>query len=182
MSTDKPTTRKPTTPKATTRRPATRKPAAAKTVHAESASPVDVTVEVTVDEAAVADRVRKPLYASVGVADLAVERVRAARSTVEASAQTATRTVRTLPQTLPILVRGRLEALPQRINVVSGTYAGLAERGSKVVSSVRGSAGTSIAVEQAKTARAQVKGAATSVRKAAGAAEKVAGSLLSRLG
>jgi hypothetical protein len=48
------------------------------------------------------------------------------------------------------------------------TYAKLAERGEKLVKSVRKSAYTKRAVDQIKTARGQVKGAATSVRKAAG--------------
>jgi hypothetical protein len=48
------------------------------------------------------------------------------------------------------------------------SYSKLAQRGEKLVSSVRRSANTRRAVDQIKTARTQVKGAATSVRKAAG--------------
>jgi hypothetical protein len=46
-------------------------------------------------------------------------------------------------------------------------YASLANRGEKLVSSVRRSAYTRRAADQIKTARTQVKGAATSIRKAA---------------
>jgi hypothetical protein len=48
------------------------------------------------------------------------------------------------------------------------TYTKLADRGEKLVKSVRKSAYTRRAADQIKTARSQVKGAATSVRKAAG--------------
>ena len=47
-------------------------------------------------------------------------------------------------------------------------YTELAQRGEKLVSSVRRSVYTKRASNQIKTARVQVKGAATSVRKAAG--------------
>lgn len=48
----------------------------------------------------------------------------------------------------------------------SKTYRDLAERGERIASSVKRSAYTQRAMDQSKTARAQVKGAATSVRKA----------------
>jgi len=47
------------------------------------------------------------------------------------------------------------------------TYAKLADRGEKLVTSVRKSAYTRRAAGQIKTARTQIKGAATGVRKAA---------------
>jgi hypothetical protein len=48
------------------------------------------------------------------------------------------------------------------------SYAQLADRGEKLVQSIRKSAYTRRAAGQIKTARGQVKGAATSIRKAAG--------------
>jgi hypothetical protein len=51
---------------------------------------------------------------------------------------------------------------------VAKLYTELAQRGEKLVSSVRRSVYTKRASNQIKTARVQVKGAATSVRKAAG--------------
>jgi len=51
---------------------------------------------------------------------------------------------------------------------IAKSYSNLAQRGEKLVSSVRKSAYTRRAVDQMKTARTQVKGATTSVRKAAG--------------
>jgi hypothetical protein len=55
-----------------------------------------------------------------------------------------------------------------RRKVFFKTYATLAERGEKLVKSVRKSAYTKRAADQITTARSQVKGAATSIRKAAG--------------
>jgi hypothetical protein len=51
--------------------------------------------------------------------------------------------------------------------VILKSYSKLAQRGEKLVSSVRKSAYTRRAADQIKTARTQVKGATTSVRKAA---------------
>ncbi len=197
---------KPTPRKRTPRKPAA--PVIEATEVTVTTPPVDVTVDVAVD----AGRVRKPLYAYVGAADVAIEKlkalpesysssltlavttaqaqVKAARETVESSAQTATRTVRSLPATLPIVVKGQLETLPVK---ALGAYAGLAERGQKVVTSVRSNPAAKSALEQArlqariaqaqvKGAQGQVMGAATSVRRAAGAAEKAAGSLVGKLG
>jgi len=48
------------------------------------------------------------------------------------------------------------------------TYQDLADRGQKVVRSIRTSSATKRAVSQTKTARSRVRAAATSVRKAAG--------------
>ena len=49
-------------------------------------------------------------------------------------------------------------------------YQGLAQRGEKVVASIRRSAATRRAIDQTKVARSQVKAATTSVRKAANSA------------
>jgi hypothetical protein len=49
---------------------------------------------------------------------------------------------------------------------VSKTYRDLADRGEKLVSSIRGSAYTHRAMDQATVAQTQVKAASTSVRKA----------------
>jgi hypothetical protein len=58
-------------------------------------------------------------------------------------------------------------AKAQRENA-SDSYRDLAGRGEKIVSSIRRSVYTKRAVDQAKTARTQVKAAATSIRKSAG--------------
>jgi hypothetical protein len=57
-------------------------------------------------------------------------------------------------------------ALEQRKQLLKG-YGDLARRGEKLVASIRTSAYTRRAVDQAKTARSQVKSAVTGVRKTA---------------
>ena len=109
---------------------------------------------------------RRGLYAYVGVADLAVEKIRelpSFQSQLIAG-------VRELPQTL----RSSLTGLQGKVNEtyvdvsekVTDTYSDLASRGEKLVSSIRKDPATTTATDQVKTARSQVKGARTSVRKA----------------
>jgi hypothetical protein len=61
-------------------------------------------------------------------------------------------------------------------------YQGLAERGEKLARSIRGSAYTRTAFEQAKSARSQVKAATTSVRKAAGSTATAAKAAAKKVG
>ncbi len=148
-------------------------------------------VKATVDATAVVDldRVRKPFYAYVGVADLAVEKLRELPSfyshgvtTAQAQMNQARGSVKNLPES----VREQLETLPNQLQALPakarGTYADLVKRGHKLVTSVRNSPSTKAAVEQAKTARAQAKGAATSMRRAAGAVEKAVESNAAKVG
>jgi ElaB/YqjD/DUF883 family membrane-anchored ribosome-binding protein len=120
------------------------------------------------------DRVRKPFYAYVGVADLAVEKLRSLPevyvhgvNTAQAQVQQARGSVKTLPGT----VREQLTSLPSK---ASSTYAELVKRGEKLVTTVRNNPNTKLAVKQAKTARTQAKAATTSVRRSVSSAEKAA--------
>jgi hypothetical protein len=69
----------------------------------------------------------------------------------------------------------------QRKSIVK-SYSKLAQRGEKLVSSVRKSAYTRRAADQIKTARTQVKGAATSVRKAAGSTAQASKAAAKKVG
>ncbi len=162
------------TAKATT----TRTPDAT-TVHAKAS-----TKTAAVDAGAVIDldRVRKPFYAYVGVADLAVEKLRNLPefyahgvNTAQAQVQQARGSVKTLPVT----VREQLTSLPSK---ASSTYAELVKRGQKLVTTVRNNPNTKLAVKQAKTARTQAKAATTSVRRSASSAEKAAEETASEVG
>jgi len=84
------------------------------------------------------------LYAPLGAGQLVVEKTREASKKAWTFAQ-------------------------KRRKKVLRSYEDLAKRGEKLVTSVRRSAYTSRAVDQAKSARSQVKAAATSVRKTASA-------------
>jgi hypothetical protein len=61
-----------------------------------------------------------------------------------------------------------VDVVKHRRELARKTYRDMTERGEKLVGSVSRSAYTKRAVEQAKTARSQVKAASTSVRKAVG--------------
>jgi hypothetical protein len=62
------------------------------------------------------------------------------------------------------------------------TYRGLADRGEKLTQSIRRSAYTKAAFDQAKVARTQVKAASTSVRKAAGSTATAAKAATKKVG
>ncbi|HEX4015704.1 MAG TPA: hypothetical protein VHX15_03120 [Frankiaceae bacterium] len=149
------------------------------------------TKPVTVETTAVVDldRVRKPFYAYVGVADLAVEKLRELPSFYSqgfTNAQAQVNQARGSVKGLPESVRSQLETIPTQLQALPakarGTYADLVKRGHKLVTSVSNNPSTKAAVKQAKTARAQAKGAATSIRRAAGAAEKAVESNATKVG
>jgi hypothetical protein len=174
---------KPTTPTKPASKPTTRtrRTGAANTKVTASAranragSKADVGAAVGADTTVDLDRVRKPFYAYVGVADLAARTLRALPEAYTAGVTESVDAVKTLP----IVVRGQLAAIPAKAR---DAYTDLADRGQKLVTSVLKSASTKAAVEQVKTARSQVKGAATSVRKAAAAGEKAAESAADKIG
>jgi len=161
-----------TTPTTTRTRTATTGTKAKATKPAADESPV-VTPDV-VD----LNPVSKPLFAYVGAADLAVEKLRALPeayaqgvNSAVSSAQAQVNQARGSVKTLPVVVRGQLTALP---NKAKDTYAELVERGHKLVTTVQQNPSTQAALKQAKTARAQAKGATTSALKSVKSVEKVA--------
>jgi hypothetical protein len=138
----------------------------------------------TVDASAVVDlnRVSKPLYAYVGVADLAVEKLRALPDVYVSGVKTAQASVNQAAgsvKTLPVVVREQLSTIPAK---AKGTYADLVKRGQKLATTVRNNPNTKAAVAQAKTARSQAKGAATSARRSVNSAEKVAEATAAKTG
>jgi hypothetical protein len=138
----------------------------------------------TVQTDAVIDlaRVRKPFYAYVGVADLAVAKLRTLPVYYSAGVQTAqsqVNTARGSVKTLPVVVREQLTSLPDK---AKGTYADLVKRGEKLVKTVRSNPNTKAAVTQAKTARSQAKGAATSVKRSVRSANKAAETTAPKVG
>jgi uncharacterized phage infection (PIP) family protein YhgE len=138
----------------------------------------------SVDADAIIDlnRVRKPFYAYVGVADLAVEKLRALPEVYVQGVNTAqaqVNTAREQVKTLPDLVREQLTTLPTKAR---STYDGLVNRGQKLVTSVRNNPNTKAAVRQARTARTQAKGATTSARRSAASAEKAAEAAAAKTG
>ncbi len=162
------------TAKATTTR--TRRTA---TVDAKATTKVGtIDADATVD----LNMVRKPFYAYVGVADLAVEKLRALPEVYGQSFSTAQAQVnhaRGSVKTLPDAVREQISTLPTK---VEEAYADLVKRGHKLVTTVRSNPNTQVAIKQAKTARSQAKAAATSARRSVNSAEKVAEDTASHTG
>jgi hypothetical protein len=146
---------------------ATTKATTTRTRSTATASAKARTKPATVDATAVIDldRVRKPFYAYVGVADLAVEKLRALPEVYThgfSTAQAQVNQARGSFKHLPDDIREQLQALPKK---ASESYADLVKRGHKLVTTVRNNPSTKAAVRQAKTARSQAKAAATSARR-----------------
>ena len=117
-----------------------------------------------------------PLFAAVGVTDLAVEKVREARvRATKVSTDCA-------PDLEPAKVVAQVKELPavalNQSLVMGGKvtegYEDLAARGKKLVSRIRNQQATKDLVAQAEVAVAQAKGAVTSARNAAAEIEKSA--------
>jgi hypothetical protein len=125
--------------------------------------------KTTTPDAVDVNRVSKPLYAYVGIADLAVEKLRTLPEAYAQSVSSTQAQVRGSVKTLPIVVRGQLTALP---NKAKDTYADLVERGHQLISTLQNNPGAKAALKQAKTARAQAKGATTSAFRSVKSAEK----------
>lgn len=127
-------------------------------------------------------RVSKPFYAYVGVADLAVAKLRTlpVYYTVGVHmAEAQVTSARGSVKTLPVAVREQLTSLPDK---AKGTYADLVKRGEKLVKTVRNNPNAQAAVSQAKTARSQAKGAATSVKRSVRSANKAAETTAPKVG
>lgn len=118
------------------------------------------TIQANADARVAIPDARRGLYAYVGVADLAVEKLKTLPELQEQVVAGFKTQVRELPQTLRA-------ALTEASESVSDTYGELADRGEKLVTSIRRAPATRRAEEQVKIAKAQAKGARTSVRKAA---------------
>ncbi len=128
------------------------------------------------------DRVRKPFYAYVGVADLAVEKLRTLPEVYThgfTTAQAQVTQARGSFKTLPVTSASRSRRCRRR---PASTYADLVKRGHKLVTTVRNNPNTQAAVRQAKTARAQAKAAATSARRSVSSAEKAAEQTATKVG
>ena len=143
---------------------ATAKTTTTRTRSTATASAKARTKPATVDATAVVDldRVRKPFYAYVGVADLAVEKLRALPEVYVHGVTTAQAQVtqaRGSFKSLPDSVREQLQALPtRRPRKARGTYADLVKRGQKLVTPCATTPTPRPPSSQAKTARAQAKG------------------------
>ncbi|OHV56513.1 hypothetical protein BCD48_07550 [Pseudofrankia sp. BMG5.36] len=129
--------------------------------------------------------VRKPLYAYVGAADLAVEKLRALPATASTEVRRLSDRVGELtveaakvPTQVGTTVRGLPETVGAQLSGLQGRatqlYNAWANRGEKRVTEIRRSPTTEEAVTRTKTAVSRTKAASTSARRAADAVGKAA--------
>ena len=133
---------------------------------------IDADVEVNLSA------VRRPLYAYVGAADFAVEKLRDLPAVsaqrvqeVQASVKQAQAQAQEQAKARRAAVREQLNQLPNKARAV---YTDFVVRGQKLVTNLRNNPEAHNAVNEAKNAVRQVRGATTSAKKAAQSGEKAA--------
>jgi hypothetical protein len=150
-------------------------------------------VDLKLNLAEVRKEARKPLFASVGAGDFAVERIKrlpevytGARANYRTAVTTAVKDYRSAVQTLPATVKELPTSLKSSLTELSGKanefYGDFVQRGEKLVTSIRRQPSTQEAVSEAKTAARQTRTAATHARRSAGAGKTAAGSAASKTG
>jgi hypothetical protein len=141
--------------------------------------PASATAEVRIP----ISEVRKPLYASVGVADVAVEKLRSLPSSAGVEVRRLTDRVGELsveavkvPTQVGSAMRGFPDAVGSQLSDLQGRathlYNTWANRGEKRVSGIRRNPATEEAMMRTRTAVSQTRAARTSTRKAADAVGK----------
>jgi len=151
------------------------------------------TVEATGDVKFTLPDPKRGLYAYVGVADYAVEQLRALpryQGAVVEVLRSQVKDLQAQARELPQTLRTSITGLSGKVNEtyvdlsdrVTGSYTEFADRGEKLVSTIRKDPATQAAVEQTKTAKSQVKAARTSVKKAASDAENATGKAGDKIG
>ncbi|MCA1823533.1 MAG: hypothetical protein LC640_04580 [Frankia sp.] len=119
--------------------------------------------------------IRKPFYAAVGSADLAIQKTR------ELPTEAISRMKTTTTQTVNTVV-----ALPVKAAQLSGKatefYGELAVRGQRLVRAIRRQPATEAAIAEAKAAKRQAKGATTSATRATQAAVEAVESAADKIG
>ncbi|EFC79437.1 hypothetical protein [Parafrankia sp. EUN1f] len=130
--------------------------------------------------------VRKPLYASVGAADAAVEKLLTLPATYGTEVRRISDRVSQIPAQavrVPVQVSSAVLSLPitvgSQISDLQGRatelYNSFASRGEKRVAGIRRSPATEEAVKRTRTAASQTRAARTSTRRAASATGRAIG-------
>jgi hypothetical protein len=124
----------------------------------------------------------KPLYAAVGVADLALEQVKDVPADVTARVSKV--------QTALVEVPAQVKALPTRVVELRGevetrvttTYRALTVRGERLVTSIRRQPATAAAIAEGKEAVRKAEAAATAAKKSVKAGEKAVEDAAAKIG
>ena len=135
------------------------------------------------------DEARKPLFAVVGVADLAIEQAKELPSLYAAEARKATERfadVPTVVKTLPAKVedfRTEVEGYAKKAGEqATDLYAKLAVRGERLVTQIRRQPATQAAVAEGKEAVRKAEAAAVAAKKSAKAGEQALEDAAAKLG
>jgi len=123
-----------------------------------------------------ADQAKKPLFAYVGVADLAIERAKeipaeltVATTNVTKKAQALLAEVPAQVTALPVTVRTNVEKASE---LATDLYAKLTVRGERLVTQIRRQPATEAAIAEGKEAVRKAEAAATAAKKSVKAGEK----------
>jgi hypothetical protein len=122
--------------------------------------------------------VRRPLYAYVGAADFAVEKLRDLPTAYAQRVQEVSETVKQAQATAQEQAKARRAAVREQLNQLPdkarAVYTDFVVRGQKLVTNLRNNPEASNAVSEAKAAASEVKDAATHAKRATKSGEKAA--------
>ena len=133
-----------------------------------------------------ADQAKKPLFAYVGVADLAIERAKelpaeltAFNSKVSTKVQALVADVPAQVQALPVTVRTSVEKATEQ---ATDLYSKLTVRGERLVGQIRRQPATEAAIAEGKQAVRKAEAAATAAKKSVKAGEKAVEDAATKIG
>jgi uncharacterized protein YoxC len=131
----------------------------------------------------------KPLFAVVGVADLAIEQAKEVPSFYAAEAKKVSDRIAEVPsvvKTLPTQVKGLRADVETRVEKATekatDLYAKLAVRGERLVTQIRRQPATEAAIAEGKEAVKKAEAAATAAKKSVKASEKAVEGAAAKLG
>jgi hypothetical protein len=133
-----------------------------------------------------AGQAKKPLFAYVGVADLAIERAKeipaeltVATTNVTKKAQALLADVPAQAKALPVTVRSNVETVTEK---ATDLYTKLTIRGERLVGQIRRQPATEAAIAEGKEAVKKAEAAATAARKSVKAGEKAVEGAAAKIG
>jgi hypothetical protein len=140
----------------------------------------------TFDAAAAKQTAKKPLFAYVGVADLALERAKEIpaeltelNKTVSTKVQAVIADVPAQVQALPVTVRTNVEKATEK---ATDLYTKLTIRGERLVTQIRRQPATEAAIAEGKEAVRKAEAAATAAKKSVKAGEKAVEGAADKIG
>ena len=124
----------------------------------------------------------KPLFAAVGVADLAIEQAKEVPADVTARVNKVSARLSEVPaqvKTLPTQVQARVEQVSEK---ATDLYTQLTIRGERLVTQIRRQPATEAAIAEGKEAVRKAEAAATAAKKSAKAGERAVEDAAAKIG